>query len=95
MFGSVVGFKVYYLSTKTGFSNPWNSYTTQVYQHLSNPVINPSTTSTTNGDVTVSITYPNDSTINEYKIGILRDFNFLKLFLIWLGLLSSVVKTIK
>jgi fibronectin type 3 domain-containing protein len=66
--GCATGFKVYYLSTATGFSNPWNTYTTTTFLPVTDITFSPSTSAPTNGNVTLAINYFLDAYTEEYKV---------------------------
>lgn len=62
-------FKVYYLDGKTDFTNPWNGYPTATFTPLTIPTLSASSKTLTNGNVTVTLTYPAKASKKEYKIG--------------------------
>lgn len=62
-------FKVYYISGKTGFTNPWKGYKTATFLPLTKPTLSRNPKTPTNGNVTVTITYPSNASLKEYKIG--------------------------
>ena len=63
-------FRVYYVQGNTTFPDTWNGFTTVAFTPLSAaPAIGIDTASPTNGNVTVTVTYPNtDEALQEYKI---------------------------
>jgi len=62
-------FSVKYIDGSSGFSSPWNSYYPAVFEPLATPALAASTNGITNGNVTVTITYPGDAVVKEYKVG--------------------------
>jgi hypothetical protein len=56
---------VYYFSANSGFSSSWHGYTAVAFEPAFSAV--PSTP--TNGNVTVTLTYPAIASVKEYKIG--------------------------
>jgi len=62
------GFKVNYISGKNGFTQPWYTYRTAVFNPLSKPIFTPSSTESTNDPVTVTIAYPANAAIKEFKL---------------------------
>jgi len=66
--GCPASFKVYYQLGKTGFSNPWNGYPTQIFTPVYDIVMSKTPTAITCGNVTVTIVYPMDSVEMKFKI---------------------------
>lgn len=62
---AAAGFKVNYLNENSGFSNPWHGYAAEPFE----PHFSPAPTVPTNGNVTLTIVWPDISTVMEYKIG--------------------------
>lgn len=63
-------FRVYYVQGNSTFPGTWNGFTTVAFTPLATaPTIGVDTTSPTNSNVTVTVTYPNtDEALQEYKI---------------------------